>query len=167
MSISMPSAVVLQNLSFEWPDGSIALAGLTGTLTAGRTGLVGRNGAGKSMLIEDLLHGRRPERAVLHTDRVGYLPQRLDNLDERASALENVHAVAVTVVTGTIRNQLARLLLRGSAVERPVSTLSGGERFQSRGQPRLSVPAPDRRRCGARARTLRPHPPTGHALAAL
>ncbi|WP_040812732.1 ABC-F family ATP-binding cassette domain-containing protein [Nocardia concava] len=95
-----------------------------------RVALVGRNGAGKSTLIEDLLHGRRPERAVLHTDRVGYLPQRLDNLDERASALENVHAVAVTVATGTIRNQLARLLLRGSAVERPVSTLSGGERFR-------------------------------------
>jgi ATPase subunit of ABC transporter with duplicated ATPase domains len=95
-----------------------------------RVALVGRNGTGKSTLIENLLHGRAPERAMLYTDRVGYLPQRLDDLDERASALENVHAVARSAATGTIRNHLARLLLRGSSVERPVSTLSGGERFR-------------------------------------
>jgi ATPase subunit of ABC transporter with duplicated ATPase domains len=29
-----------------------------------------------------------------------------------------------------VRNQLARLLLRGAAVDRPVATLSGGERFR-------------------------------------
>ncbi|SNY88755.1 ATPase components of ABC transporters with duplicated ATPase domains [Nocardia amikacinitolerans] len=95
-----------------------------------RVALIGRNGAGKSTLIEDLLHGRRPERATLFTDRVGHLPQRLDGLDEQASALENVHSVAPTTPPATIRNQLARLLLRGSSVERPVSTLSGGERFR-------------------------------------
>jgi ATPase subunit of ABC transporter with duplicated ATPase domains len=31
---------------------------------------------------------------------------------------------------GAIRNQLGRLLLRGDSVFRPVSTLSGGERFR-------------------------------------
>ncbi|WP_084522422.1 ABC-F family ATP-binding cassette domain-containing protein [Nocardia inohanensis] len=95
-----------------------------------RVALVGRNGAGKSTLIEQLIDGRHPERGSLLTDRVGYLPQRLDNLDEQASALDNVHSVAVTTPPAAIRNQLARLLLRGSSVERPVSTLSGGERFR-------------------------------------
>ncbi|MGW4841855.1 ABC-F family ATP-binding cassette domain-containing protein [Nocardia brasiliensis] len=95
-----------------------------------RVAVIGPNGAGKSTLIEDLVHGRRPERGTLRTDRVGYLPQRLDGLDEQASAVENVHAVAVTTPPGTIRNQLARLLLRGAAAERPVSSLSGGERFR-------------------------------------
>ncbi|WP_067706570.1 ABC-F family ATP-binding cassette domain-containing protein [Nocardia yamanashiensis] len=95
-----------------------------------RVALIGRNGAGKSTLIEQLLDGRHPERGSLLTDRVGYLPQRLDNLDEQASALDNVHAVAVTTPPAEIRNQLARLLLRGNSVERPVSTLSGGERFR-------------------------------------
>ncbi|MFJ9365173.1 hypothetical protein ACIRRA_12230 [Nocardia sp. NPDC101769] len=42
----MPSAITLHNLSFEWPDGTVALSGLNGTLSTGRTGLVGRNGAG-------------------------------------------------------------------------------------------------------------------------
>lgn len=95
-----------------------------------RVALIGPNGAGKSTLIENLLDGRHPERGTLFTDRVGYLPQRLDDLDEQASALENVHAVAACTPPATIRNQLARLLLRGSSVERPVSTLSGGERFR-------------------------------------
>lgn len=32
--------------------------------------------------------------------------------------------------TGTVRNQLARLLIRGDSVDRDVHTLSGGERFR-------------------------------------
>ena len=66
----------------------------------------------------------------LLTDRVGYLPQRLDGLDDAASALENVRAVAPGTPPGEVRNQLARLLLRGDGVDRPVATLSGGERFR-------------------------------------
>ncbi|NKY08193.1 ABC-F family ATP-binding cassette domain-containing protein, partial [Cellulomonas hominis] len=58
------------------------------------------------------------------------LPQRLDGLDDDAGALENVRAVAPGTPPGTIRNQLARLLLRGDAADRPVRTLSGGERFR-------------------------------------
>ncbi|MQY29819.1 putative ABC transporter ATP-binding protein YheS [Nocardia sp. RB56] len=92
--------------------------------------LVGPNGAGKSTLLETLMSGRDPGRATLFTDRVGYLPQRLDGLDENAGALANVAAVAPATSPAAIRNHLARLLLRGSAVERPVSTLSGGERFR-------------------------------------
>jgi ATPase subunit of ABC transporter with duplicated ATPase domains len=99
-----------------------------------RIALVGPNGVGKSTLLEQLVGGTvaDPERVrgVLLTDRVGYLPQRLDNLDEGASALENVQDVARSTPAGTIRNQLARLLLRGGSVDRPVATLSGGERFR-------------------------------------
>ncbi|MFF0632714.1 ABC-F family ATP-binding cassette domain-containing protein [Nocardia sp. NPDC004151] len=95
-----------------------------------RVALVGPNGSGKSTLIENLLTGRDPDRGGLLTDRVGYLPQRLDNLDEDASALDNVNAAAPAATPAVIRNHLARLLLRGGSVERPVSTLSGGERFR-------------------------------------
>ena len=67
---------------------------------------------------------------VLHTARVGYLPQRLDGLDEDASVLDNVQASAAGVASGVLRARLARFLLRGDAVYRTVSTLSGGERFR-------------------------------------
>lgn len=99
-----------------------------------RIALVGPNGAGKSTLLDHLLRGTEGDpgrvRGALLTERVGYLPQRLDNLDETRSALENVQDVATGTSSGTIRNQLARLLIRGSAPDRPVATLSGGERFR-------------------------------------
>jgi len=69
---------------------------------------------------------------VLLTDRVGYLPQRLDGLDDARSAMQNVHAAAPDSTPGDIRNQLARLLIRGAAADRPVGTLSGGERLRVR-----------------------------------
>ena len=99
-----------------------------------RVAIVGPNGVGKTTLLESLLAGREPEdgRAggVLLTERVGYLPQRLDGLDDAASVLDNVRAVAPDVPPGTVRNRLARFLLRGATVERPVGSLSGGERFR-------------------------------------
>ncbi|WP_203581748.1 ABC-F family ATP-binding cassette domain-containing protein [Microbacterium hibisci] len=69
-------------------------------------------------------------RAELHTDRVGYLPQRVDGLDDAASVLQNVAPSAPNVTMVELRNRLARFLIRGAAVERPVGTLSGGERFR-------------------------------------
>ncbi|MGV9677286.1 ABC-F family ATP-binding cassette domain-containing protein [Nocardia sp. NPDC003482] len=99
-----------------------------------RVALAGPNGSGKSSLIETLLGTRTsvPGRVTgtLLTDRVGYLPQRLDGLDEHAGAVDNVRAVAPAIPPATIRNQLAPLLLRGDSADRPVSTLSGGERFR-------------------------------------
>ncbi|KAF2412778.1 ABC transporter, partial [Microbacterium sp. B35-04] len=69
-------------------------------------------------------------RGTLHTDRVGYLPQRVDGLDDAASVLDNVAPSAPGVTIVELRNRLARFLIRGAAVTRPVGTLSGGERFR-------------------------------------
>jgi len=90
-----------------------------------RVALTGPNGAGKTTMLEALVGGEG-----LLTERIGYLPQRLDGLDENATVLQNVAAAAPSVTEGELRNRLARFLIRGDAVGRAVSTLSGGERFR-------------------------------------
>jgi len=74
--------------------------------------------------------GETAPRAELLTERVGYLPQRVDGLDEHASVLDTVRAAAPNLPPTEVRNRLARFLVRGDAVLRPVSALSGGERFR-------------------------------------
>jgi ATPase subunit of ABC transporter with duplicated ATPase domains len=124
-----------------------------------RVALIGPNGAGKTTLLERLVGSGVPfsgstaddgsarpgnpgdsrsadepvlqtVRGTLHTDRVGYLPQRVDGLDDAASVLDNIIPSAPTVTIVELRNRLARFLIRGDAVARAVGTLSGGERFR-------------------------------------
>lgn len=71
-----------------------------------------------------------PAEAMAHTDRVGYLPQRIDGLDESRSVIENVAEAAPSIPEKELRNRLARFLIRGGTTDRPVSALSGGERFR-------------------------------------
>jgi len=85
-----------------------------------RIGVLGRNGSGKTTL----LRGLDP---LVPT---GYLPQRLDVLDDTASVLDNVRALAPRADPQQVRARLARFLVRGEAVDRPAGTLSGGERFR-------------------------------------
>ncbi|MFS0866325.1 ABC-F family ATP-binding cassette domain-containing protein [Microbacterium sp. 179-B 1A2 NHS] len=117
-----------------------------------RVALIGPNGAGKTTLVERLVDpagtfpGRSATagtaargdgafaldgvRAEAHTDRIGYLSQRVDGLDDGASVLATIRAAAPGVGDVELRNRLARFLVRGDAVGRPVSALSGGERFR-------------------------------------
>ncbi|MGP3535921.1 ABC-F family ATP-binding cassette domain-containing protein [Microbacterium sp. RD1] len=125
-----------------------------------RVALVGANGAGKTTLLQSLVRasggpcsvsadagapsdpgiarmagasaplGPGTVRGELFTDRVAYLPQRVDGLDEHASVLANVRAAAPGLPIAELRNRLARFLLRGDTVDRAVATLSGGERFR-------------------------------------
>jgi ATPase subunit of ABC transporter with duplicated ATPase domains len=98
---------------------------------ATRLALTGANGVGKSRLLAGLFGQQLPPglTAQLRCERVGYLPQRLDQLDDTATAITNLATVVVEAVPQRIRHQLAAFGLSAAAVQRPVGTLSGGERL--------------------------------------
>ena len=99
-----------------------------------RLALTGRNGVGKTRLLETLVDpGALPfggVRAIPHVDRIGYLPQRLDHLDDDSTILDSARAAAPRVAPARVRAGLARFRLRGDAIHRTVGDLSGGERFR-------------------------------------
>lgn len=99
-----------------------------------RVALTGPNGIGKTRMLETLVHPEmaagQDTYALGHTARIGYLPQRLDHLDDDATILDSVRRAAPDIDPGTIRAQVARFLFRGDAAERRVGDLSGGERFR-------------------------------------
>lgn len=97
-----------------------------------RVALIGRNGVGKTTLLQRLVAGDSDGAitATAHTERIGYLPQRIDGLDESCSVLENIATAAPTIPEKELRNRLARFLIRGDTTDRAVGMLSGGERFR-------------------------------------
>ncbi|WP_102191605.1 ABC-F family ATP-binding cassette domain-containing protein [Microbacterium aurantiacum] len=97
---------------------------------SGEMDRIGRERAGSGESRPDLLSYEPRTWAHSHTERVGYLPQRIDGLDESRSVIENVAEAAPQVPEKELRNRLARFLIRGGTADRPVAGLSGGERFR-------------------------------------
>jgi ATPase subunit of ABC transporter with duplicated ATPase domains len=97
-----------------------------------RIALTGPNGAGKTTLLRAIAGlAERPGVTVRMQTVTGYLPQRLDTLDDSLSVVDNVRAAAPAASVNEIRASLARFLLRGDRAERLASMLSGGERFRA------------------------------------
>ena len=72
------AAFVCSSVGFAWPDGQVVFDDLDLTFPDGFTGLIGRNGGGKSTLLR-ILTGELPPTSgsVLRPALVGYLPQQL------------------------------------------------------------------------------------------
>ncbi len=108
-----------------------------------RVALTGPNGAGKTTLLRALagiavpagpagaLDGTESELTVRRNAEFGYLPQRLDILDDELTVVENVRAVAPRASVNEVRAGLARFLFRGARADQVAGTLSGGERFRA------------------------------------
>jgi ATPase subunit of ABC transporter with duplicated ATPase domains len=106
-----------------------------------RLALTGPNGAGKTTLLralagETALPGVTVRRySPAGTDQpaggLGYLPQRLDALDDSLTVAANAAAAAPAASVNEVRAGLARFLFRGPRADQVVGTLSGGERFRA------------------------------------
>ncbi|NUP62455.1 MAG: ABC-F family ATP-binding cassette domain-containing protein, partial [Nonomuraea sp.] len=72
----MSFSIVVDHVSFGWPDGTSVLDGLDAAFPAGRTGLIGVNGSGKSTLLKIIAGELAPlSGSVSVVGEVGYLPQ--------------------------------------------------------------------------------------------
>lgn len=142
--------LALQRASYVLPDGRILFSDLDFALDAWPTGLVGRNGVGKSVLARLLAGQLAPSAGKCHRHgRVHYLPQQIvraahDTVAALAGVRPALDALARIEAGSTdpadfdalgerwdIAQRLrAELELHGLghlAPERPVRTLSGGE----------------------------------------
>ncbi|GCD91988.1 ABC-F family ATP-binding cassette domain-containing protein [Nocardioides sp. LS1] len=105
------------------PRGRVVLEGELPISGPDRIGLVGPNGSGKTTLLHRLVDQARVP--------VGLLPQRLDLLDPDDTVVGNVARRAPGADMNEVRARLARFLFRGSAADKRVGDLSGGERFRA------------------------------------
>ncbi|MQS38720.1 ABC-F family ATP-binding cassette domain-containing protein [Streptomyces katsurahamanus] len=97
-----------------------------------RIALVGRNGAGKTTLLRTITGELAPVAGEAAAEvPLGFLPQRLDVLDDGLSVVRNVARFAPRATDNRIRAQLARFLFKGARADQPAGTLSGGERFRA------------------------------------
>ena len=114
--------------------GAPPAAALTELIVRGpeRIAHTGPNGSGKTTLLRAIAGlAERPGVAVRLGAITGYLPQRLDILDDSLSVVDNVRAAAPAASVNEVRASLARFLFRGERAERLAGMLSGGERFRA------------------------------------
>jgi ATPase subunit of ABC transporter with duplicated ATPase domains len=98
---------------------------------AARIVVLGLNGAGKTTLLRLLAGLEEPDTGTVvhgHGLRLGYYAQEHERLDETASVLENVRAVAADMDLAAVRGVLGSFLFSGDTVDQPAGTLSGGEK---------------------------------------
>ncbi|HPH16834.1 MAG TPA: ATP-binding cassette domain-containing protein, partial [Bacteroidales bacterium] len=93
--------------------------------------LVGKNGEGKSTLIKCILNEIQYSGSIAlgHNVSVGYFAQNQDEiLDENATVLETLDAIAVGEIRTKLRDILGAFFFTGEDVDKKVRVLSGGER---------------------------------------
>ncbi len=95
-----------------------------------KIGIFGSNGQGKSTLVKALLE-KIPSKGDLWVApgaKIGYYAQNQERLDLELTAEEQILQVIGKERRGEARAILGRMLLVGDQVDRPMKTLSGGER---------------------------------------
>ena len=143
----MPAPVIFTSVAYATPDGTRLFSNLDLSFSAGRTGLVGRNGTGKTTLLK-LVTGELSPLAgsVSRPERIGLLRQSVqtdygavaDAMGARAelerlarleagTADETDFAEADWTLPSRIDSSLAAVGLDADP-ERPMATLSGGQR---------------------------------------
>jgi ATPase subunit of ABC transporter with duplicated ATPase domains len=146
-SIAMPASISLSDLSWSTPDGRALFSHLTLQFGPGRTGLVGRNGVGKTTLLRLIAGEWMPQSGQVNVvGRLAMLDQTLQAGEDdtvadlfcAADALAMLRRAAVGVAGAdeladldwTLETRIARALGRlglNLALDAPLAKLSGGQ----------------------------------------
>ena len=146
----MPASIVLSAVSLQTPDGRPLLSNVELSFGPLRTGLVGRNGVGKSTLLRVISGELAPAAGRVTVDgRIGVLRQAVSPGDDTVADLFGATAALAVLeralagtATGdelaaadwTLESRMEAALARlGMALEpdRPLRTLSGGQRTRA------------------------------------
>ena len=130
------TVIELDHIHYE-VDGRTIIKDFSYTLLRNdRVGILGRNGTGKSTLL-NILSGRlKPTSGTVtigQTVKIGYFTQRNVQMDERLRAIEYIQEAAhyITLADGTrvsASQLMERFLFPGNLQWTPISRLSGGEK---------------------------------------
>jgi len=96
-----------------------------------KIGIVGPNGAGKSTLLKTLIGKLPPLEGDVQVGtgvRIGYFDQKLSDLNEGLTLIDEVRSVRADLSPDVVRNYLARFRFFGDDPFKQVRGLSGGER---------------------------------------
>ncbi|MFB9268866.1 ABC-F family ATP-binding cassette domain-containing protein [Bradyrhizobium erythrophlei] len=148
----MPISITLSNLTLSAPDGRSLLSNISLSFGPERTGLVGRNGIGKTTLLALIAGARPPHSGTVSVEgRVGVLHQTvqvkhdetvIDLFGARQALVaqrraEQGHATTEELadVDWTLEGRIASALGRvglDDALDAPLATLSGGQNTRAR-----------------------------------
>ncbi|KJC55396.1 ABC transporter [Bradyrhizobium sp. LTSPM299] len=148
----MPASITLSNLTLSTPDGRVLLSNIDLRFGPGRTGLVGRNGVGKTTLLALIAGQRAPQSGTVSVQgRLGLLHQTLHVKPDQCvvDLFGARHALAVlrraeqgiatadelADVDWTLDTRIGLALDRvglDDVLEAPLTTLSGGQTTRAR-----------------------------------
>lgn len=148
----MPASITLSNLTLSTPDGRVLLSDIDLSFAPERTGLVGRNGVGKTTLLAVIAGGRTPQSGTVAVrGRVGMLHQTvqmtpgecvIDLFDARhalAALRRAEQGLAATEeladIDWTLEARIASALDRvglSDVLDASLATLSGGQATRAR-----------------------------------
>ncbi|MFN4225764.1 MAG: ATP-binding cassette domain-containing protein [Hyphomonas sp.] len=147
----MPASITLSDLRYALPDGRVLFSDLNLSFVSERTGLVGRNGIGKSTLLKLLSGEQAPAAGVITVSgRLGVLRQslapgpeetlaRLFGIEADLACLRRIEAgegreADFAAADWTLEPRFAEAIARAGLTagpETPLTALSGGQRTRA------------------------------------
>ncbi len=123
------------NVTYTWPNKSIACGFNCKIMRGEKIGIIGPNGCGKSTLIQLLLKQLAPQQGSVSTGtklEIAYFDQHREVLDQNKTVRENLASnsdeVTINGRSKHIISYLKDFLFNEKQIRMPVKALSGGER---------------------------------------